>query len=424
MEDIVTSTEEGKKQWLASMAEMKAAWEEIKTSAMSGDSINTINDALRETVDILKENRDVIGGLIKDFAELTAMAAKATASAGSFIARQARDLSLQTQLAIANIRGLFTSDKNAWANNVTKANIIKQMYPEAESVKAGAMISKMPKYQMPVQTLSPVIVRDSQFGPFAGGYRGAKITESPLPNMPGGMQGPEMAQTFTTGWRVAMGQITEDFNQTFGSMVALGREKRVADLLFNLNTYPAANRATLSGTSQWSDFANSDPYTAIMNAMDGMLMRPNTLVMGRQVWSRLRVHPKITAALAPSAIGNTPTANALGSPATTQAVAQLLEVSAIYVGDAWINTAKPGQTSTLTRLWGKHVAMLHQNPAASIRGNAVTFGFSAEWGNRVAGRIAEPKVGLRGGQRVRVGESVRELVVSSDVGYYFQNAVA
>jgi hypothetical protein len=224
MEDIVTSTEEGKKQWLASMAEMKAAWEEIKTSAMSGDSINTINDALRETVDILKENRDVIGGLIKDFAELTAMAAKATASAGSFIARQARDLSLQTQLAIANIRGLFTSDKNAWANNVTKANIIKQMYPEAESVKAGAMISKMPKYQMPVHTLSPVIVRDSQFGPFAGGYRGAKITESPLPNMPGGMQGPEMAQTFTTGWRVAMGQITEDFNQTFGSMVALGRE--------------------------------------------------------------------------------------------------------------------------------------------------------------------------------------------------------
>lgn len=218
-----------------------------------------------------------------------------------------------------------------------------------------------------------------------------------------------------------LGRATEGIAE----LIALGREVRTANLITNLNTYPAANRTTLSGTSQWSDFTNSDPYTAIMAAFDGMLMRPNTLVMGRAVWSRLRVHPKITAALAPSSQGNSSTAAGdRGRPATVQAVAELLEVDRILVGESWVNTAKPGQTASLQRVWGKHLAALHINPAAGIRGNAITFGFTAEWGSRVAGSMPEPKVGLRGAQRVRAGESVRELVVASDVGYFFQNAVA
>ncbi len=208
-------------------------------------------------------------------------------------------------------------------------------------------------------------------------------------------------------------------------LVALDREKRVADLVFNLNTYPAANRATLSGTSQWSDYSNSDPYTAIMSGLDGMLMRPNIAVIGRLAWSRLRVHPKITAALAPSSTGNTGSTTSFGgSPASLQAVADLLELDQILVGESWVNTAKPGQTASLSRVWGKHMAFLHQNPIASIRGNAISFGYTAEFGNRVAGSIPEPKVGLRGGQRVRVGESVNEIIAASDVGYFFQNVVA
>lgn len=207
-------------------------------------------------------------------------------------------------------------------------------------------------------------------------------------------------------------------------LVLLDREKRTADLVFNLNTYPAANRATLSGTSQWSDYTNSDPYSAIQLALDGMLMRPNIGVIGRLAWSKLRVHPKITAALAPSSAGNSGTSNAQGAPATVQAVADLLELDGIIVGESWINTAKPGQTPTMSRVWGKHMAFLHQNPVAGIRGNAITFGYTAQLGTRVAGSMPEPKVGLRGAQRVRVGESVNEIVCASDVGYFFQNVVA
>jgi hypothetical protein len=207
-------------------------------------------------------------------------------------------------------------------------------------------------------------------------------------------------------------------------LIALDREKRVADLVFNSSTYPVANRATLSGTSQWSDYTNSDPYSAIMAALDGMLMRPNTAVIGRLAFSKLRVHPKITAALAPSSAGNSGTVDSAGAPATVQAVADLLELDQILVGESWINTAKPGQTATLTRVWGKHMAFMHLNPIASIRGNAISFGYTAEFGSRVSGTIPAPEVGLRGAQRVRVGESVNEIVAASDVGYLFSNVVA
>jgi hypothetical protein len=207
-------------------------------------------------------------------------------------------------------------------------------------------------------------------------------------------------------------------------LIQLDREIRTANLVFNQNTYPAANRTTLSGTSQWSDFANSDPYTAIMTAFDGMLMRPNVLVLGRAVWSRLRVHPRVTAALAPSSNGNSASTNANGRPATTQALAELLEVDRIIVGQSWVNAAKPGQPASMQRVWGRHVAGLHINPAATIRGNAITFGMTAEWGSRVAGTLNEPKTGLRGAQRVRAGESVRELITASDTGFLWTNAVA
>ena len=109
---------------------------------------------------------------------------------------------------------------------------------------------------------------------------------------------------------------------------------------------------------------------------------------------------------------------------SVEALAQLFEVERILIGEAWVNAAKPGQTASLTRVWGKHVAALHINPAASVRGDRVTFGMTAEWGSRVAGSMAEPKTGLRGAQRVRVGESLRELIVANDAGYFFQNAVA
>lgn len=198
------------------------------------------------------------------------------------------------------------------------------------------------------------------------------------------------------------------------NLVNLSREQRVANLVFNTASFAAGNQQTLAGTSQWSDTVNSDPVAAISDSLDIPVMRPNICVLGQATWTKLRRHPKIV-----QAIKNT---NQGAGMVTRQEFADFFELQELYVGAGFANTAKKGQTASLARVWGKHAAFIYRDRAAGPQAG-VTFGFTAEWGNKIAGTIDEQKVGLTGSQRVRVGERVKELVVATDLGYFFQNAV-
>jgi hypothetical protein len=68
-------------------------------------------------------------------------------------------------------------------------------------------------------------------------------------------------------------------------LVQLDREIRVASTVFASAAYSAPNQATLAGTSQWSDQVNSNPLSAILNALDIPLVRPNKMVIGQQAWT-------------------------------------------------------------------------------------------------------------------------------------------
>lgn len=193
------------------------------------------------------------------------------------------------------------------------------------------------------------------------------------------------------------------------------REYRAANLVFNAGSYGVGNKVTLAGGSQWSDYANSDPLVAIMGWLDSMIMRPNIGVLGRAVATKLRMHPKVCKAV----YGNNTDAGIV----PLRAIADLLELQDIYVGDAWVNTAAPGQPAAISRAWGKHAAFLVRNQEADVQGG-VTFGLTAQYGDQVGGTISDPDVGMRGGERVRAGESVKELITANDLGYFAQNAVA
>lgn len=204
-------------------------------------------------------------------------------------------------------------------------------------------------------------------------------------------------------------------------LVALDRENRVSTSVFALATYPVAQRSTLSGTSQWSDFTNSDPLSAILTALDTCLVRPNIGVIGQATWTKLRTHPKITAAIYPQGGNATGGATAVARAA----LADLLELDEIIVGQSWYNSAKPGQTASMARLWGKHAAFLYRAPQILSTDSTITFGFTAEFGSRISGTVQnDPNIGMRGGTRVRVGEAVKEVIAANDAAYFFQNAVA
>jgi hypothetical protein len=195
-------------------------------------------------------------------------------------------------------------------------------------------------------------------------------------------------------------------------LIALDREARGAGIVFNNATYDPALRTTLAGASRFSDPA-STPIVTINAALDEPLIRPNQMVFGQSGWTKFRSHPEIVEAC----LGT----GAKKGSVTRQAVAELFEVDEVIVGQARGNSAKRGQAPVLARLWGPHLALLHKAPVVDAKG-AVTFGATFQWGDRIAGQWEDKNIGLRGGTACRTGESVRERVVASQAGYFFQNA--
>lgn len=198
------------------------------------------------------------------------------------------------------------------------------------------------------------------------------------------------------------------------NLIMLSREVRVAGLVFNAASYNAGLQQTLSGNSQWSD-VTSDPVAAIADALDQPLMRPNIAVFGQQTWTKLRRNPKIV-----QAIKNT---NQGSGQVSRQEFADFFELQSIEVGQGQVNLAKRGQPVNMQRVWGKHAAFIYRDRASGPQAG-VTFGFTAQFGEKVSGNMPEPKVGLKGSELVRVGEQVKEIICAPDVAYYFQNAVA
>ena len=197
-------------------------------------------------------------------------------------------------------------------------------------------------------------------------------------------------------------------------LVLLAREFRTASLVFNPANFATGNKVTHTGASQYSH-ADSDPIKDLLTRMDLCVMRPNKIVMGQAVYTVLRQHPKVVKATH----GNSGDSGV----AAREAIAELLEIEQLLVGSGWYNTAKKGQSPVMARIWGKHLLMFHQDAMADTRGR-ISFGYTAQFGSRIAGKNPDPDIGMRGGIKVRAGESVKEFITANDLGYLITNVIA
>ena len=204
------------------------------------------------------------------------------------------------------------------------------------------------------------------------------------------------------------------------NLILLAREIRAASVVQDPNNYAAGRKVTLAGGDQFSSFSTSDPFGVIDQAFSSTLIyRPNTMSMGRQVWDVLKRHPRLIKAVK----GGLTEEGAI----TREQFAQLFEIdlNRLLIGEAWVNTSKPGQATALNRVWGKSIQLAYIDPSkAGPTDQVITWGFTAQLGDRIAGTWDDPKIGIKGGQWVRVGEQVKELCVAKDVGYQIAAAVA
>lgn len=198
-------------------------------------------------------------------------------------------------------------------------------------------------------------------------------------------------------------------------LVRLAREVRAAALVFNNAGYATGQKTTLATVTQWSDYTNSNPVSAILSALDTPIMRPNIAVLGQATWTGVRQHPKLVQAIKGTAQG--------AGAVTRQEFIDFFELQALFIGAGFLNTAKRGQTTAMSRTWGKHAAFIYRDRAAGPQGG-LTYGFTAAKRSIWAGQIDEQKVGLEGSVRVRVGERVKEIIAAPELGYFYENAVA
>jgi hypothetical protein len=197
-------------------------------------------------------------------------------------------------------------------------------------------------------------------------------------------------------------------------LIALAREKRVSNVVHNAASYPVGLKETLSGTGQFTH-ASSDPIGKVSGALDIPIVRPNQMVFSQYGWTKFRALPAIV-----EAVLGTGASKGLVS---REAVAALFEVQEVVVGTARANAARRGQAPVLTRLWGKHLALLHKAPVPQAKG-ALQFMGTFEWGSRIASQWEDKNMGMRGGIAVRTGESLKERVIADQAGYFFEDAFA
>lgn len=196
-------------------------------------------------------------------------------------------------------------------------------------------------------------------------------------------------------------------------LVRLQREVEVAALVFDADSYATGCKEELTGGNQF-DETTSVPLRVISDGLAAPLVRPNRLIFGPKAWKYFRTHADVVAAV----LGNSGTKGL----ASREAVAQLFEVEMVLVGQGWVNTALPGETPVMTRVWANHIAAVYFDQAAA-RVGGMTFGATFRYGNFVAGTLPDPEMGLRGGQLVKVGESISPKIVASSAGYFWENAV-
>lgn len=129
---------------------------------------------------------------------------------------------------------------------------------------------------------------------------------------------------------------------------------------------------TLSGTSQWSDYSNSDPVTNIETAINAVRVAtgsvPNSAWMSFVVFYKLKNHPDIREEVKYTNGGQ------FNDDAFIAWLKGKFRLENVYVGSAVYNSADEGQTDSLADVWGKDFGVFYKSPTPTIM--RATFGYT------------------------------------------------
>jgi len=199
------------------------------------------------------------------------------------------------------------------------------------------------------------------------------------------------------------------------AIMALRLEKMAADIARTAASYAAANKVTLSGTAQWSDFTGtSQPIQNIETAKEAVRAatgkRPNTIVMGAAVMAKLRQHPIVGDRMKYTG----------RDIATTEILAGLFGVSRVVVGDAvYSNDAG----TAFTDVWGKDVVVAYTELGSLRSSGLPSYGYTYQLNGYPV--VEEPYYDRNAKSwAYPVTRVEAPVLASASAGYLITNAVA
>lgn len=173
--------------------------------------------------------------------------------------------------------------------------------------------------------------------------------------------------------------------------------------------------------TRWDDYANSDPIgdmrDAIITMAKSTALKPNTLVLGPEVWNKLQDHPDFMERIKYTQKG------VVGE----DLLAGLLKIDRVLIAWSVKNSAAEGETASYDFNFGKHAAFYHvpRSPGLNTPAAGYTFTWSGLFGGGSNGiRIKRFRMEHIASDRVEGEMAYDQKVVSSELGYFFSGAVA
>jgi hypothetical protein len=175
-----------------------------------------------------------------------------------------------------------------------------------------------------------------------------------------------------------------------------------------------------SNFTRWSDFAASDPIEDIETGKETILsttgFMPNTLVLGYQVFRKLRNHPDFVDRIKYTS----------ANTVTTETLARYFEVDRILVARAIKNTGQEGAANSFAFTHGKHAWLGYVAPNPSIMQPSAGYVFT--WRGVSEGLGTNIGISRFRRQELRSDRVEGQIawdnkVVGTDLGYFFSGAV-
>ena len=179
---------------------------------------------------------------------------------------------------------------------------------------------------------------------------------------------------------------------------------------------PSANQF-----KQWSDYAASDPITDIEDAKDVILgttgLDANTLLLGYQVFKKLKNHPDLVDRIKYTS----------SQTITTDMIAAMFDIPRVFVAKAIKATNNEGGTAAYGYAFGKSALLLHVAPSAGLLTPSAGYtfawtGVSGDMGSNIG--VSQFRLQNLRVDRVEAEMAWDNAVIGADLGVFFATAIA